>query len=71
MGEKQSAGDGDERGEYQASALGGYAAGLHAPFEDGKGDDEQRENAVKQNFGVLERDPKAVGAERPRLRIAS
>src|SRR5271167_2786739 len=71
VGEQQGAGDGNECGENQASACGGDAAGLHTPFEDRQGNDEQREDAVKQDFRILECDPKAVGAERPRLGIAS
>ena len=60
--EKESAGDGDESWENEASALSGDAAGLHAPFKDRQGDDEQSEDAVKQDFWILERDPKTIGA---------
>jgi len=71
VSEQESAGGGYESGKNQAGAFGSDATGLHAPFEDGESDDEQRKDAVKKDFWILERDPETVGAEGPSLGIAS
>ena len=71
VSEKESAGDYHECRKNQPSAFCGDAARLHAPFKDGKGNHEHDEDAMKEDFWILERDPKAIRAERPSLGITS
>src|SRR5229473_2757020 len=71
MGKKQCAGNGDKDWKGQPCTAGSHAARLHAPLEDGQGDDQQGEKPMQQHFGIRKSRPEADGAERPGLGIAS
>src|SRR5438034_7578327 len=71
MGEKQSAGDGDEDGKNQPATVGSDTPGLHAPFKYCQSDDQHGEKTMEQDFGMGKSRPEANRAERPGFRIAA
>src|SRR5258708_16618015 len=71
MGEKQSAGNGDEDRKGETSTAGNDPARLHAPFKYRQGNDEHGEKTMQQHFGIRQSRPKTNRAERPSLRVAA
>src|SRR5690348_14074471 len=71
MGEKQSAGNGDEYGKCQPGAAGSDAAGLHAPLKYRQSDNQHGKKAMQQDFGIREGRPESHRSEWPRLRVAA